>query len=213
MVEPVVFVIEAGEEGVGRGAEIEIRFRPVVDREAVDFRRRLEADAVQEEVRAGRCAADIAIGVRVLLVFVKIGVARVLGEGPAIVEVVLELVAEHLLRIAALVDIRLAVIGIPVDLAEGRVFDGSDIGQEAVADMDLIEALKQAEDGQAGCAIGRIGYLRKDETAQIFGIVRIVVAAGDLAGEAVANRSVIVQLVVQSKPVKALPLLLMPSSV
>ena len=79
--------------------------------------------------------------------------------------------------------------------------------------MGLVEGRNDRIDGQRCRIIRRIGDLRHDEAAQILGIIRIIVAAGDLAGDAVGDRASSFSLSLASKPKKALPKLLIPISV
>ncbi len=195
MIQPVIFVVEAEHQLVIGGAQIEFRFGAVVDGEAVDPGGRLEADAVELVVRGRGNAADIAEEIGAFLVLVEVAVAHVRRDLPAIVEIMLEFGAEHLLGVFSAVDVRFAVEGLAVDLAEGRIDDRADIGEEAVADMHLIEARGHAPDRQLGRFVGRNRDLRHDEAAQIMGEIGIVVAAGDLAGQAVGHRAAIAQLV------------------
>ena len=66
----------------------------------------------------------------------------------------LEFVADHLLYIAAVVEVGFAIKGVAVDLAERGILDGADIGEEAVAGMHLIEAGEAAPDRQT-CGVIR----------------------------------------------------------
>ena len=61
------------------------------------------------------------------------GIAGVLPEGEAVGEILLELIAEHLLLARELVDAGIADEQFCRDAAERRVNDRSDIGQEVDA--------------------------------------------------------------------------------
>ncbi|MNY02020.1 hypothetical protein D3C86_1345760 [compost metagenome] len=186
-------------------AGIELAFNTVIHAEAVDLRHAVITEAGQHIVVGGGIEDRLAISVRIGpaarigsgLVLVEVAVTGVLADLPAIVEFMADFVTHHRLVDAAIIDIRLTIKGLAIELAEGRVHDRADIGQEAVADMDLIERREIAVERSACLRIRLEGDLRHDEAAQILGIVGVIVAAGDLAGDAVFPHALLIDLVAE----------------
>src|SRR3546814_4070044 len=91
----------------------------------------------------------------------------------------LELGTDHLLVVAAGVEIRFAGEDGAVDPAEWRIDHRALIGEEAITRVDLVEPTEITPDRQACGVVGRQGDLRHDEAAQVLRIVGIIVARSD----------------------------------
>ncbi|MCY1296397.1 hypothetical protein D9M70_457830 [compost metagenome] len=149
MVQAEELVVQPDQQRMVERAGLEFALDTIVDAERIDLGGRLEAEAIEQIVRRGRRRRNrerqariiIAVGIRAVLMLVEMAVAQVLAELPTAIELVLQLVAEHLLHIGAGIDCRFAEERLAIDLAERRIDDRTDIGQEAAAGMDLIKAL------------------------------------------------------------------------
>ncbi|MNE99609.1 hypothetical protein D3C80_1983150 [compost metagenome] len=85
---------------------------------------------------------------------IEMAVTEIRSRLPAAFELVFQFVAEHLLVVMAVIDIRLAGEEATGDLATERaVDDRALVRQEAVAGMTLVETCSIGKDGQLGSVV------------------------------------------------------------
>jgi hypothetical protein len=111
--------------------------------------------------------------------------ARVLAEVDVVGHALLELVADHLLVAAELVDTGIAGEQAGRNFAERRVGDGADIGQEVLGPRIAVRG--HAEHGEAGVGVGPPGHRRGEEEIVVVDVVGLGAAALGLADQAILH--------------------------
>ncbi|MNM65220.1 hypothetical protein D3C81_766510 [compost metagenome] len=199
LVELAVVVVETGERRVANGTGIEVGLRLGVDGEQAAVALALvigaEVDAFGQRGQA-KARSDGGVEQREFrAVLAVVAVAQVLADGPDIVEVVLEHVAQRGLLVGHVVVEGVADVGIAIQpaLGGGEHSAGGGQGVGEVAGLLLVFG----EKGQLGVVAGTEADRRGEVLAAVGDVVGLGIAFAEQAGQAVAPDAFLVQLVAE----------------